>query len=75
MQISFLINEMINLERVSNDGELIKLKEPSTKRKDRYSSLGYAVYISKQLELKLKPKNNNKIDISSLFRFNMQKIR
>ena len=71
MQISFLINEMINLERVSNDGELIKLKEPSTKRKDRYSSLGYAVYISKQLELKLKPKNNNKIDISSLFRFNM----
>ena len=73
-KISFLINEMINLERVSNDGELIKLKEPSTKRKDRYSSLGYAVYISKQLELKLKPKNNNKIDISSLFRFNMQKI-
>ena len=75
MQISFLINEMINLERVSNDGELIKLKEPSTKRKDRYSSLGYAVYISKQLELKLKPKNNNKVDISSLFRFNLQKIR
>jgi hypothetical protein len=57
VQVTLLINEMINLERVETNNDLIKLKEPSTKRKDRYSSLGYAVYIAKQLEFKLKPKS------------------
>ncbi|HBJ1650336.1 TPA: hypothetical protein LA457_001331 [Clostridium botulinum] len=56
IQTTLLINEMINLERVETGNELIKLKEPSTKRKDRYSSLGYALYISKKLEFELKPK-------------------
>ena len=74
-KITMRYSDDIDLIVQNSLNELIKLKEPSTKRKDRYSSLGYAVYISKQLELKLKPKNNNKIDISSLFRFNMQKIR
>ena len=74
IQTSLLINEMINLERVSKDGEPIKLKEPSTKRKDRYSSTGYAVYVAKQLELELKPKKETKLDISNLFKFNKQKI-
>lgn len=58
VQTTLLINEMINLERVETGNEYIKLKEPSTKRKDRYSSLGYNVYIAKQLELKLKPEND-----------------
>lgn len=53
-QTTLLINEMINLERVP--GDLIKLKEPSTKRKDRYSSLGYGIWVTKILESKLKPK-------------------
>ena len=66
VQTSLLINEMINLEKVDTDNGLIKLKEPSTKRKDRYSSLGYLVYVAKQLELKLKPKKENKIDLSRL---------
>ena len=66
IQTSLLINEMINLEKVDTGNNYIKLKEPSTKRKDRYSSLGYLVYVSKQLELKLKPKKENKIDLSRL---------
>ena len=53
---------------------LIKLKEPSGKRKDRYSSVTYAVYIAKQLEKELKPKNNN-VDITKLFKFKKQRIR
>ena len=66
IQTTLLINEMINLEKVDTGNNLIKLKEPSTKRKDRYSSLGYLVYVTKQLELKLKPKRENKIDLSRL---------
>lgn len=66
VQVSLLINEMINLEKVSKDGEYIKLKEPSTKRKDRYSSLGYAIYVSKQLELKLKPHKEDTTDWTSI---------
>lgn len=54
LQTTLLIQEMVNLERVETGNMLIKLKEPSTKRKDRYSSLGYGVYIAKQLENKLK---------------------
>lgn len=59
LQTSLLIQEMVNLERVETGNMMIKLKEPSTKRKDRYSSLGYGVYVTKQLENKLK-----KIDIN-----------
>lgn len=50
LQTSLLVQEMVGLERVETTNNLIKLKEPSTKRKDRYSSLGYAIYIAKQLE-------------------------
>ena len=75
IQTSLLINEMINLERVDNgDTNLIKLKEPSTKRKDRYSSLGYGVYISKILEAKLKPKKEG-LDVKSLFNFAQPRLR
>ncbi|XZN14386.1 terminase large subunit domain-containing protein (plasmid) [Clostridium perfringens] len=54
LQTTFLIQEMVNLERVDTDNMMIKLKEPSTKRKDRYSSLGYGVYVAKQLESNLR---------------------
>ena len=66
VQTTLLINEMINLEKVDTGNNLIKLKEPSTKRKDRYSSLGYLVYVTKQLELKLKPKKTSKFDVTRL---------
>lgn len=73
-QTSFLVNEMINLERVDTDNNLIKLKEPSTKRKDRYSSLGYGIYIAKLLESQLKPKKTSDVDISKIFQNARQPI-
>lgn len=68
IQTSFLINEMVNLERTDTENNLIKLKEPSTKRKDRYSSLGYGVYVAKLLEANLKPEKPHQ-DISKLLQF------
>ena len=50
LQTSLLVQEMVGLEKVDTNNNLIKLKEPSTKRKDRYSSVGYGVYVSKLLE-------------------------
>lgn len=58
MQTTLLVNEMINLERVGDEAT-VKLKEPSTKRKDRYSSLGYSIYIAKELETKLRKQEDN----------------
>lgn len=75
IQTSLLINEMINLERVDTESNLIKLKEPSTKRKDRYSSLGYGVYVAKELESKLKPRKESNIDMSDLLIFSQPKIK
>lgn len=75
VQTTFLINEMINLEKVDTENNLIKLKEPSTKRKDRYSSLGYAIYIAKQLESNLKPVIKSSVNISDLLNYVAPTIR
>ena len=53
VQTSLLVQEMVGLEKVDTNNSLIKLKELSTKRKDRYSSIGYGVYIAKLLEKEL----------------------
>ena len=58
VQTSFLINELINLTHDTSNG-LIKVKEKSGMRKDRYSSLGYGYYVIQELSKKLKPKNSN----------------
>lgn len=50
-QITALINEMVNLEGVANNG-LVKLQEPRNGRKDRYSSVGYGNYFANELERK-----------------------
>lgn len=67
VQTTFLVNEMINLEgeRTENNG-LLKLREPSTKRKDRYSSLVYGNYIANELERELL---QNKKDDVNIFDF------
>lgn len=52
VQITLLVNEMINLEGETVNN-LIKLKEPSGKRKDRYSSVSYGNYIASELERSL----------------------
>lgn len=52
-QITLLINELINLEAEYNDNGQVKLKEPNSKRKDRYSSTAYGNYVATILERKL----------------------
>jgi hypothetical protein len=46
---SLLVNELINLEHEIR-GNVIKVKEKSGMRKDRYSSLSYNIYVSKEIE-------------------------
>jgi len=48
-----LINELINLEYEAKDS-VVRVKEKSGWRKDRYSSLSYNIWVSKQLETELK---------------------
>ena len=57
VQTSLLINEMINLEHEIVNNK-VKLKERPGMRKDRFSSLEYNYYITQQLALKLKPKQD-----------------
>lgn len=56
-QTTFLIDELINLDHEINNG-LIKVKEKSGMRKDRYSSLEYNLYVVDQLRLNKKKKYN-----------------
>lgn len=50
VQTTALVNEMINLEGERTDNGLIKLKEPKTKRKDRYSSVTYGNFVASEIE-------------------------
>ena len=50
LQVTFAINEMINLEAEITDVGLVKLKEPRSGRKDRYSSILYGNFIADVLE-------------------------
>ncbi len=54
-QTTFLIDELINLDHDISNG-LIKVKEKSGMRKDRYSSLEYNYYVVDQLRLNKKRK-------------------
>lgn len=49
LQTTLLVNELVNLEH-DIVGGYVKIKEKSGKRKDRYSSLGFANYLAKVLE-------------------------
>lgn len=57
IQTSLLVNELISLEHEIKNG-LVKVKEKSGMRKDRFSSLAYNFWVTTQLERKLKPKRN-----------------
>jgi len=58
IQITSLINEMINLEGERTDSGLIRLKEPRSKRKDRYSSITYGNFIANLIEREVLRKND-----------------
>lgn len=63
-QTTFLIDELINLDHEINNG-LIKVKEKSGMRKDRYSSLEYNLYVVDQLRVMKKRKTNETINLVS----------
>ena len=65
LQTTFLIEELINLEHDIVNG-LVKVKEKSGMRKDRYSSLEYNYYVAQELARRLKPKNNNTQNLVNL---------
>ncbi|HBF5857489.1 terminase large subunit domain-containing protein [Clostridioides difficile] len=58
-QTTLLVNELINLETVKNDGQKwLKVKEKGKARKDRYSSLAYGNYLANLLDGELKKRNS-----------------
>jgi hypothetical protein len=63
-QTTFLIDELINLDHEIVNG-LVKVKEKSGMRKDRYSSLEYNLYVVDQLRLKKKKQYTEKNDLVS----------
>ena len=58
IQTTMAVFELIKLDHEIKNGQ-IKVKEISGMRKDRYSSIAYNFWCACQLELKLKPKNND----------------
>ena len=57
-QTSALINEMVNLEKIKTDTGLVKLKEPRSGRKDRFSSIMYGNIFADYLEMNLLKKKD-----------------
>ena len=72
VQTTLLINELINLTHDTSNG-LIKVKEKTGMRKDRYSSLQYGYALLQELSKGLKPKTNTN-DLLSKLRIRPAKI-
>lgn len=68
IQTTFLIDEMINLDHDISNG-MVRIKEKSGSRKDRFSSFEYLYYVVTELSKKLKPKEEVKTaDYMKLFK-------
>ena len=65
IQTTFAVYELIKLDHEVKNGN-IKVKEVEGMRKDRYSSIAYSYWCACQLELKLKPKNNDTQNLVNL---------
>ncbi len=59
LQTTLMQNEILELE-ADTSGKYLKLREKSSMRKDRYSSVSYGIYFIKQREQKLKKKTKKK---------------
>lgn len=69
---SLLINELVNLEYETKNN-VIKVKEKSGMRKDRYSSLSYNIFVAKEIERGVALSSKNKIE-NLVFNFKAPKI-
>lgn len=72
LQTTFLIEELINLEHEISNG-LVKVKERSGMRKDRYSSIQYAYYVAQELARQLKPKKQTTTNYNEIFKIRAPK--
>ena len=72
LQTSLLIEELINLDHDVSNG-LIKVKEKSGMRKDRYSSIQYNYYVAQELTRKLKPKKQQ-TNYNQIFKIRQPKL-
>ena len=72
LQTTLMIEELINLEHEISNG-LVKVKERSGMRKDRYSALQYAYHISQILARNLKPKTQT-TNYNEIFKIRAPKI-
>lgn len=71
---TLLINELVELEyEVKNN--VIRVKERPGKRKDRYSSLGYNIYVAKEIERERRFISSNKSTRELAFNFRAPKIK
>ena len=65
IQTTFAVYELIKLDHEVKNGN-IKVKEVDGMRKDRYSSIAYSYWCACQLELKLKPKQEDTQNLVNL---------
>ena len=65
IQTTFAVYELIKLDHEVKNGN-IKVKEVEGMRKDRYSSIAYSYWCACQLELKLKPKQEDTQNLVNL---------
>lgn len=61
LQTTYMINEFVNLSNEGKDG-VIKLKEPSSGRKDRFTSILYGDHFAKYLENTYKQLNDTEYE-------------
>ena len=65
VQTTFLVDELINLTHDTSNG-LVKVKEKSGMRKDRYSACEYGWALIQELSKNLKPQTDTKDILSKL---------
>ena len=58
---TLLVNELVNLEYETKNN-VIRVKEKSGMRKDRYSSLSYNIYVAKAIEREMVLSSKNTIE-------------
>lgn len=69
-----LINELINLEYETKNN-VVRVKERTGMRKDRFSSLSYNIYVAKQLEREFVNSKQRKQDVEFMLQFKQPSIR
>ena len=71
---SLLINELINLEYETKNN-VVRVKEKSGMRKDRYSSLSYNIFVAKQVERDYSTSQSAKTFEDYVFQFRQPQIK